>query len=104
MQAAAKKREDGIQLALDTFYNDMSTKLRTRREMIVQKWGDTNVKNRNAAFKAIWHGFGQSWRTSSLSLREQRNAAWLQFRTDRDNCGLSGKDEEGGGLGLDSQF
>lgn len=101
---AVEKRETAIRDSLDVFYSELSRMLEVRKKALLIIWAQDDVAKRTNAVKAIWRGFGQAWREQAIIMRDKRRQAWEQYRTSRYECGFSGRDEEMGGFGLDSQY
>ncbi|HVW67023.1 MAG TPA: hypothetical protein VHA78_04835 [Candidatus Peribacteraceae bacterium] len=104
MQLAANKRENTIAEALDDYYKDMSGALNERHMLILQAWNNTDPNQQRLALQSIWRNFGMYWKESDTMMQAIIRYSWVQYQSDRANCGLTGYDPELGGLGADSQF
>jgi len=89
--------------SLDAFGETVKPMLELRSKRLDAAWAYTDDKKRQDALKAVWRNFGTVWRKAGNAMRSAKRDAWEQYRDDRSDCGMY-QDEEGGGLGLDSQF
>ncbi len=97
VQSAVNKREGAVGSAFDAFNLSVKSALSSRRTALNSAWSLTNAKDRRVALKTAWQNWKTSWRSAAKALRDARNAAWTQYKTDLKACNANSSDEPGSG-------
>ncbi len=95
MQNAVAKRDGSIITTWGKFSTAITTALTVRKNDLVAAWGINNQKERRRAIKASWNAFSKSNKDARVVLKNERNSAWNQFKTDAKGCRITNISAEG---------
>ncbi|MBI3331731.1 hypothetical protein HYZ99_02110 [Candidatus Peregrinibacteria bacterium] len=95
MQTAIDKRDTAVIAAVTAQNTSWIRSLEVRKEALKTAWGLTDASARKTALKNAWSTYRASRKETRAKFRNDRKAAWKQFKTDAKACNARGSGEEG---------
>ena len=86
IQNAIEKRDSAVIVAFDKFSVAIKTALGIRKDALKAAWAKPTTKERREAVRAVWNDYKKATRQAGATAKQERKAAWDQFRKDRMDC------------------
>ncbi len=104
MVKAVDTRDTAIISAFGSYSTSVQSALMARKDGLKAAWALSDTKARREALRKVWNDYRTSFRLARRTLRDARNVAWSQYKTDAKTCNGNGERDSSDNQGQDSQL